>query len=66
LTLRVVKVDAEGRRIGLSLRRVNSPDYADLDWEAAMRDLETGGAKEEAPPEADLPADDAGPEAEAA
>jgi len=64
LTLRVVKVDAEGRRIGLSLRRVNSPDYADLDWEAAMRDLETGGAKEEAPPEADLQADDAGPEAD--
>jgi small subunit ribosomal protein S1 len=39
LTLRVVKIDAESRRIGLSVRRVSSAQYADLDWDAAMRDL---------------------------
>ncbi len=39
LTLRVVKIDAEARRIGLSIRRVASSQYADLDWDTAMRDM---------------------------
>jgi small subunit ribosomal protein S1 len=39
VTLRVVKIDAEARRIGLSIRRVTSSQYADLDWDTAMRDL---------------------------
>jgi small subunit ribosomal protein S1 len=39
LTLRIVKIDAEARRIGLSVRRVSSAQYADMDWDAAMRDL---------------------------
>jgi small subunit ribosomal protein S1 len=39
LTLRVVKIDVEARRIGLSVRRVSSAQYADMDWDAAMRDL---------------------------
>ena len=39
LTLRVVKIDPEARRIGLSVRRVSSAQYADMDWDAAMRDL---------------------------
>ncbi|MBZ0292638.1 MAG: S1 RNA-binding domain-containing protein, partial [Anaerolineae bacterium] len=35
LTLRVVKIDIENRRLGLSLKRVNSAEYMDLDldWE---------------------------------
>jgi small subunit ribosomal protein S1 len=33
LTLRVVKMDIENRRLGLSLKRVNSPEYLDQDWE---------------------------------
>ena len=35
LTLRVVKMDIENRRLGLSLKRVNSAEYMDLDldWE---------------------------------
>jgi small subunit ribosomal protein S1 len=33
VTLRVIKIDAENHRIGLSLRRVDSPQYADLDWQ---------------------------------
>lgn len=32
LTLRVVKMDIENRRLGLSLKRVNSPEYLDQDW----------------------------------
>jgi small subunit ribosomal protein S1 len=36
LTLRIIKVDPERRRIGLSLRRVDSAAYADLDWKMAL------------------------------
>lgn len=36
LTLRVVKIDADQRRIGLSLKRVNSPDYVETDYRRAM------------------------------
>jgi small subunit ribosomal protein S1 len=43
VTLRVVKVDAEKRRMGLSLKRVASSAYADTDWEqvaASLPDLD--------------------------
>jgi len=36
LTLRVIKIDPERRRIGLSLRKVDSPAYTDLDWKIAL------------------------------
>lgn len=32
VTLRVLKIDPEKRRIGLSLKRAASPEYADTDW----------------------------------
>jgi small subunit ribosomal protein S1 len=32
LTLRVVKIDVKDRRLGLSLKRVNSAEYLDRDW----------------------------------
>lgn len=32
VTLRVVKIDIEDRRLGLSLKRVNSAEYLDMDW----------------------------------
>jgi small subunit ribosomal protein S1 len=32
LTLRVVKVDVKNRRLGLSLKRVNSAEFLDMDW----------------------------------
>ncbi len=41
LTLRVLKVDAERRRIGLSLRRVASEEYRELDLQAAMKQAKT-------------------------
>lgn len=39
LTLRIIKLDKERRRIGLSLKRVDSPEYAEADWQAAMQDI---------------------------
>lgn len=33
-TLRIIKVDPSAHRIGLSLRRVDSMAYADMDWQA--------------------------------
>ncbi|MFZ6026651.1 MAG: 30S ribosomal protein S1 [Chloroflexota bacterium] len=39
VSLRVIKVDAERRRIGLSLRKVDSPAYADQDMKALAADL---------------------------
>jgi len=44
LTLRVIKIDAERRRIALSLRKVDSPAYADLDWKMALAE-EVEGVK---------------------
>ncbi len=38
VTLRVIKVDVVNRRLGLSLKQVNSAEYLDMDWDAAMRD----------------------------
>ena len=32
LTLRIVKMDVANRRLGLSLKKVNSPEYLDSDW----------------------------------
>jgi small subunit ribosomal protein S1 len=46
LTLRVVKIDVESRRIGLSVRRVTSAQYADLDWDTAMKDLSDDSEKD--------------------
>lgn len=36
ITLRIIKIDPERRRIGLSLRKVHSTAYADLDLEMAL------------------------------
>jgi small subunit ribosomal protein S1 len=36
VTLRVIKLDAERRRIGLSLRKVDSMAYANMDYEMML------------------------------
>lgn len=36
VTLRVIKIDKERRRIGLSVRKIDSPAYADLDWKLEL------------------------------
>jgi small subunit ribosomal protein S1 len=50
LTLRVVKVDVKDRRLGLSLRRVNSAEYLDLDMERAYAEWEQRGDAAATPP----------------
>ncbi|RME90750.1 MAG: S1 RNA-binding domain-containing protein [Anaerolineae bacterium] len=39
VTLRIIRIDTEQRRIGLSLRKVDSPAYADRDLKALAREL---------------------------
>lgn len=36
VTLRVIKIDPETHRIGLSLRKVDSMAYADMDWQTLL------------------------------
>ncbi len=36
VTLRIIRIDARRRRMGLSLKRVNDPEYADIDWQAEL------------------------------
>jgi len=40
LTLRVIKIDPANHRIGLSLRKVDSMAYADMDWQTLNESLE--------------------------
>jgi len=49
VTLRVIKIDPEKRRLGLSLKRVNSSEYSDTDWEqvaATIPDLDEVAAED--------------------
>lgn len=54
LTLRVVKIEGDRRRLGLSLKRVNSTEYLDRDYARA-----TGAPR---PPVPDFPPDPVDPE----
>jgi small subunit ribosomal protein S1 len=50
LTLRVLKIEPDKRRMGLSLKRVSSADYEDVDWEtvaASTPDLDEAAAGDE-------------------
>ncbi len=38
LVLRIIKIDIKERRLGLSLKSVQSTEYLDLDWEMAIQD----------------------------
>src|SRR5574341_2593351 len=49
VTLRVIRVDVEQRRLGLSLKQVGSADYMDSDWREMMED---DSPAEETQPEA--------------
>jgi small subunit ribosomal protein S1 len=62
VTLRVIKIDAERRRIGLSLRKVDSAQYADLDWKMMISNEVQDSQKEQAEAEASI---EDQPEAEA-
>jgi small subunit ribosomal protein S1 len=51
VTLRIIKIDRARKRIGLSLKRVASAEYADMDWQATV------GAPSEVPPAAPAPSE---------
>jgi small subunit ribosomal protein S1 len=55
VTLRVIKIDPERRRIGLSLRKVDSPAYADLDWKTTLAEVVAEQHDDEHPEESSLP-----------
>jgi len=38
--MRVIRIDPKRRRMGLSLKRVADPEYADLDWQAELAEEE--------------------------
>ena len=38
--MRIIRIDARRRRMGLSLKRVADPAYADLDWRAELAEAE--------------------------
>ena len=52
LTLRVVKMDIANRRLGLSLKKVNSPEYLDQDWMSPLLDPGAAPVTEEDAPTA--------------
>jgi small subunit ribosomal protein S1 len=54
VTLRVIKIDPENHRVGLSLRRVESMAYADMDWMEIVEDL---NKEDVAPSEPEQPAE---------
>jgi small subunit ribosomal protein S1 len=60
VTLRIIKIDMENRRIGLSLRKVDSLEYSDADWEMVLAEMDDDGGEdapaEEPETEEDLPA----------
>ncbi len=58
LTLRIVNVEPERRRIGLSVSKVDSKAYAETDWETAMDDM--GSKDDEVDFDAELEAEDPG------
>jgi small subunit ribosomal protein S1 len=45
--MRIIRIDAKRRRMGLSLRRVADPEYADLDWQAELAEGESSFEQEE-------------------
>jgi small subunit ribosomal protein S1 len=69
LTLRVTKVERDRRRIGLSLKKVDSPEYAEMDWRSAVMDERRAPEsphEPEQPPEPEYEDFDAALEAEQA
>jgi len=47
VTLRIIKIEEDTHRIGLSMRRVDSPAYTDLDWKTLTDELDVDDLTEE-------------------
>jgi small subunit ribosomal protein S1 len=48
VTLRIIKIEPDSHRIGLSLRRVESQQYADLDMKILQQEIDGGASAAEA------------------
>ena len=68
VTLRIIRIDADRRRMGLSLKRVEEGEYIDLDWREGYPSDLAGGETEGPEAEYDLSpeVEDVGPEETAA
>jgi small subunit ribosomal protein S1 len=51
LTLRLIKIDGERKRLGLSLKKVASPEYAEIDWQTAAQDVDAEETSQDELPE---------------
>ena len=49
VTLRIIKIEDDTHRIGLSMRRVDSPAYTDLDWKTLTEELDVDDLTEDKP-----------------
>jgi small subunit ribosomal protein S1 len=63
VTLRIIRIDTDQRRMGLSLKRVDQAEYADLDWQAELaasqaEEEQATADDEQAVPEAEALAED--------
>ncbi len=47
VTLRIIKIEEDTHRIGLSMRRVDSPAYTDLDWKTLTDEFDVEELSEE-------------------
>ncbi len=47
LTLRIIRIDAEHRRMGLSLKRVDSEEYLNDDWRTIVDDLNSDDTEDQ-------------------
>ncbi len=48
VTLRIIKIEDDTHRIGLSMRRVDSPAYTDLDWKTLTEEFDVDNMTEAA------------------
>ncbi len=64
VTLRIIKIEEDTHRIGLSMRRVDSPAYTDLDWKTLTEEFDVDGMTDAVAVEE--PAEEAEAEPEAA
>jgi small subunit ribosomal protein S1 len=65
LTLRIIKIEEDTHRIGLSMRRVDSPAYTDLDWKTLTEEFDVSELSEQEDEETTDQVSETGTEAEA-
>jgi len=66
LTLRIIRIDSERRRLGLSLKRVDQAEYAESDWRQGLQQAMAQETLPEQEASADYPVEHAAPQPEAA